>query len=341
MIKLLPVLSIKEDEPHLALVHWGWKVPALFSDKDYDNWNAGTGILDVSFLGAVFLKGKDRADYLNRRCTNNVMDLKDGEHRRAFILSAVGKIEADFDVYQDEANDRFLLITAPYKADKLAAQIDQYIFTEDCSVEQLEDHIALAIRSGSPMLKNHDFTELMADTDAFLFKSDVFGGATICLLPHGSIEQALEVIKTACFVSNPEFVGYNAFELHRIENGITLFGADLTEDTIPLEANLQRALHNNKGCYPGQETIATITNLGRPSRQYLVFESSALISVGSSIIAEGVENPVGCITSSTPHHNAPFYSIGYVKWRFRDGKFPLSVGNKKLMIHSEVEKRPE
>jgi folate-binding protein YgfZ len=58
----------------------------------------------------------------------------------------------------------------------------------------------------------------------------------------------------------------DAFEFFRIERGVPAFGRDITERTIPLESNLRDALDLGKGCFPGQEFLARINNLGHPAR---------------------------------------------------------------------------
>jgi folate-binding protein YgfZ len=41
----------------------------------------------------------------------------------------------------------------------------------------------------------------------------------------------------------------------------------MTETTIPLEANLERAIHYQKGCYIGQEVIARATYRGQMNKK--------------------------------------------------------------------------
>jgi folate-binding protein YgfZ len=53
----------------------------------------------------------------------------------------------------------------------------------------------------------------------------------------------------------------------QIESGIAVFGRELGEDTIPLEAPTENAMSFDKGCYPGQEVIARLHVRGRPARE--------------------------------------------------------------------------
>lgn len=75
-------------------------------------------------------------------------------------------------------------------------------------------------------------------------------------------EQA-DALRAALLAAGAEEVDAEAWEARRIEAGRPRFGADMTEDTIPLEANLeQRAISFTKGCYVGQEIIIRVTHRG-------------------------------------------------------------------------------
>ena len=43
--------------------------------------------------------------------------------------------------------------------------------------------------------------------------------------------------------------------------------------TNPLEVNLRNSIHDNKGCYPGQEVIEKIISLGSPARNLCLIET--------------------------------------------------------------------
>src|SRR5262249_51979315 len=52
-------------------------------------------------------------------------------------------------------------------------------------------------------------------------------------------------------------------EMCRVEGGRPLFGLDMNEDTIPLEAGIEdRAISLTKGCYVGQEVIIRVLHRG-------------------------------------------------------------------------------
>ena len=61
--------------------------------------------------------------------------------------------------------------------------------------------------------------------------------------------------------------GLDAYEAARIEAGVPRFGSDITPENFPAEAGiLERAVSFEKGCYPGQETVARMHYRGHPNR---------------------------------------------------------------------------
>ena len=62
--------------------------------------------------------------------------------------------------------------------------------------------------------------------------------------------------------------GLWAFEALRIARGEPRFGVDTDPRTIPNEVGwIGPAVHLDKGCYRGQETVARVHTLGRPPRR--------------------------------------------------------------------------
>ena len=77
-------------------------------------------------------------------------------------------------------------------------------------------------------------------------------------------------------------------ETLRIEAAVPRFLVDMTEETIPLEANLDHAISHTKGCYVGQEIIVRIRDLakGRVARRLvgLLPEGDAVPVAGATVV---------------------------------------------------------
>ena len=105
-------------------------------------------------------------------------------------------------------------------------------------------------------------------------------------------------------------VGELAWEALRIEAGLPRWVREADARAIPNELDwLRTGVHLNKGCYPGQETIARTVNLGRPPRRLVQLQLAGwqgqLPEVGARVYLPVGDNPagkaVGTITSVARH----------------------------------------
>jgi folate-binding protein YgfZ len=93
-------------------------------------------------------------------------------------------------------------------------------------------------------------------------------------------------------------VGLNTL---RIEKGRPIFGKDMDEATIPLEAGIQgRAIDNNKGCYTGQEVIIRIRDRGQVNKllRGVLLGDAPVPSRGQELFHPEREKSVGWVTSA-------------------------------------------
>jgi folate-binding protein YgfZ len=121
--------------------------------------------------------------------------------------------------------------------------------------------------------------------------------------------------------------GMWAFEALRIARGEPRFGIDTDQRTIPNEVGWVpagptaegavpwTAVHLDKGCYRGQETVARVHTLGRPPRRltllHLDGSANQLPEPGTPLTYDGRE--VGFVGSSARHHELGPIGLGLVK----------------------------
>jgi tRNA-modifying protein YgfZ len=116
-------------------------------------------------------------------------------------------------------------------------------------------------------------------------------------------------------------VGVLAYEALRIEAHRPRMGLETDHRTIPHEVGwLESAVHLNKGCYRGQETVARVHNLGRPPRRlvFLHLDGSEVRLPGHGapvrLAEEGEDGrPVGFVTSSARHWELGPIALALVK----------------------------
>jgi folate-binding protein YgfZ len=110
--------------------------------------------------------------------------------------------------------------------------------------------------------------------------------------------------------------GMWAFEALRIARGEPRLALDTDHRTIPNEAGwIGTAVHLDKGCYRGQETVARVHTLGRPPRRltllHLDGSDNRLPEVGGALLHG--DKVVGFVGTSARHHELGPIALGLVK----------------------------
>jgi tRNA-modifying protein YgfZ len=110
--------------------------------------------------------------------------------------------------------------------------------------------------------------------------------------------------------------GFQAYEALRVEARRPRLGVDSDHRTIPNELEwLRTAVHLQKGCYRGQETVARVHNLGRPPRRLVLLHldgvSEVLAEPGTPVLAGTRE--VGRVGSVVRHYELGVIALALVK----------------------------
>ena len=133
-----------------------------------------------------------------------------------------------------------------------------------------------------------------------------------------------------------------AIDAARIAAGYPVFGIDMTDDTIPLEAGIEeRAISFNKGCYVGQEVIIRVLHRGhgRVARKLVALrlDRDGAVS-GSKIVA--ADREVGAVTSAATSPEWGPIALGYVHRDFTEAGSRVSVGSPAGPIDAVISSRP-
>ncbi len=241
---------------------------------------AGDGFVDLSHRGVIRVSGPDRLTWLHSLTTQHLESLPPGVPTAALVLSPNGHVEHA--MYGVDDGEAFTAHVEPGEAPPLVAWLDRMRFMMRVEVEDLTDTLAVAWRSVVPAA---DAGESMTAG-----KYDVFD--------RSELQAYAEAAGPAC--------GMWAFEALRIARGEPRFGQDTDHRTIPNEVGwIPSAVHLDKGCYRGQETVARVHTLGRPPRRltllHLDGSANRLPTRGAPVLnAEGKE--VGFVGSSARHH---------------------------------------
>lgn len=312
------------------------------------------GLITLPGWAPMLVEGADAIDYLHRRLSQHIHDLPMGLGAHALQLGGDGRMQADCLVYRGD--EVMMLFTRQDLAEATWELVEKYTLMDDVQVDrfwQSEPTVALAGSSASLMLA--DLVDPKPDPNVFghpwcgLFTINLAGlpcrvfrdgryNTPVYLLcaPPMAAGQLLDRLLEICEYQGGGLVGEAAWDLLRLENGITLHGIDTTERTIPLEAGLYDAVHFNKGCYPGQEFMARINNLGHPARQLvrLEIERELDLESGQSIMAKG--EVVGEITSARTWPGlGRTLALGFVKWDAREEP-GFEIADERVTARAEI-----
>jgi len=299
---------------------------------------AGAGAVERTGRGILRLAGKDPVGMLNAVLTNSVPPgAEPGAY--ALLLNPKGRVQADLRVLR--CGDAVLVDTEPEGADAAREILGRYAPFSRVKLEDLsESWSVLGLYGpgaghllGSPDVAEHGTAEvdiggetlLAAGVAAPISGYDLIG-------PSGAVARAKERLVARGAVP----VGAGAHETARVEAGIPRFGADLTPENFPGEAGvLDRAVDFEKGCYPGQETVARMRYRGHPNRTlYRISLTDEHIAPGAPIL-QG-EKTVGSITSVSPLPiGGKTLALCYLS-RNADLDAPVSAGGSEVRLLGEV-----
>ena len=248
---------------------------------------AGSGFVDLSHRGVLRVSGPDRLAWLHSLTTQHLTDLAPGQPTMALVLSPQGHVEhAMFGIDDGEA---FTAHVEPGAAPALVEWLDRMRFLMQVEVADVTAEVAVAWRPFSP-------------------EPDLPGAGRYDLVPRDKLEAYAEAAGPAA--------GMWAFEALRIARGEPRLGLDTDHRTIPNEVGwIPSAVHLDKGCYRGQETVARVHTLGRPPRRltllHLDGSANRLPEQGTPLLHDGRE--VGFVGSSARHHELGPIALGLVK----------------------------
>lgn len=284
----------------------------------------------------IVVSGRDRASYLQGLLTNDIVALGAGQGCYSAYLTAQGRMITDLYVY--ELGDVMVLRLPPATKDAMLQRLDQFIFSEDVQLADASDsQTAIAVVGPAA----HEMLAATLTGDAAPGELTAmpmhgvrragFGGSSVIVTRTERIGEDgfelmvdrahAEALHTSLTAAGCAMLDDESAEALRIEAGIPLWGVDMTDDTIPLEAGIeQRAISFTKGCYVGQEVIIRVLHRGhgRVARKLVGLEfppDAAVPPPGLALQAD--DKPAGEVTSATwsPSSRRPL-ALGYVKRDF-------------------------
>jgi len=226
--------------------------------------SALTCVVDRPDLASAALSGTDVLRYLHAVSSQHTLELAPGDATQALLLSPKGKIEFAFRLAV--LDDGALLDTEAAAAPALAERLARFVFRYDVTVGQPVAGAASVLGPGAEAALAAAGLPVPGPGRAGVAAPDLVVHRTpvgLDLVGPGAAAAASGLERAGV-----ERAAAERWELARVAGGLPRAGQELTDDVLAEEAGLLGShVHLDKGCYPGQETVARVHNLGQVQRR--------------------------------------------------------------------------
>jgi tRNA-modifying protein YgfZ len=292
------------------------------------------GWVDRSHRGVLAVPGADRLGWLHDVTSQHLRDRGDGEGTEALVLSPHGHVEHHAVVA--ELGGTTWLDVEPGTASGLLAYLESMRFllrvepreaTADWAVLTLVGPRVPAVLSHLGVVEPPQLYRIVSlagggwvrrmpplgDVDGS-DGDDGGGGADVAdlVVPRELLAQAAERLTAAGAAP----AGLWAYDALRVQARRPRLGVDTDHRTLPHEVGwIGAAVHLDKGCYRGQETVARVHNLGQPPRRMVLLhlsgEAEELPAPGTAVESGG--RAVGRVGTAVRHHELGQVALALVK----------------------------
>jgi len=301
----------------------------------------GEGALfDRSDRDLIAITGPQRLDWLHSLTTQHLTSLKPHQGTETLVLSPTGRIEHHANVYDD--GETVWLDTEPGRGEALRKYLELMKFRTEVDIADASGEWALMTYVGKDTGEHpedgNDFVKgpvqqpvpvaKFASKDILPVPTAVHPGLA---LPHGGWMRRTDALGHPTFdqlVPRAELdqtlseedvpvAGTWAYDALRVAAKLPAFGVDTDEKTVPHEVAhwLAAAVHLDKGCYRGQETVAKVHHLGQPPRRLVMLHldgSSEHPPVsGTPVTLDGKE--IGFIGTAVQHYELGQIALAMIK----------------------------
>jgi folate-binding protein YgfZ len=194
------------------------------------------GVVDRSHRGVLRVSGADRLSWLHSLTSQHLESLPSDEVREALVLSPHGHVEHHL-VLRDDGEATWITVE-PETVEALATYLNSMRFMLRVEVsDETPLYAVLSVRTN--------------------------GGWEDMTVPRAELSERVDAVGLP-------LVGHGAYEALRVEAHVPRLAFETDHRTIPHELGwIGSAVHLDKGCYRGQETVARVHNLGRPPRRLI------------------------------------------------------------------------
>ncbi len=281
------------------------------------------GLVDRSNRSVLTVTGPDRLSWLHTITSQHLATLAPMHGGEALVLSPHGHVEHHLVVADD--GETTWLDVEPGTADALLRYLDSMRFLLRVEPSDVSAHWAVVTVFGSDVPDG-------LPTEAYAVQPLSRGGFARRMPPLGPDVATADLVvprKNLADLDVTSLAGLWAYDALRIEAARPRLCVDTDSRTLPHEVGwIGVAVHLDKGCYRGQETVARVHNLGRPPRRLVVLQLDGSVEALPRKAApiEWQGRPVGVVGTSARHHELGPVALALVKRAVPDDAELLADG---------------
>ncbi|XP_046339497.1 aminomethyltransferase, mitochondrial-like [Haliotis rufescens] len=346
----------------------GWEMPVQYKDtisESHLHVRENVGIFDVSHMLQTKVVGKDRIEYMESLVPADVQGMKDNTGTLSVFLNEKGGILDDLIVTKTTEDYLYVVSNAGCIEKDFSNMQNRAEACRkkglDVKVEKIQN--ALVAVQGPKMTKvlqpgiNLDLGQLPFMTSAL---TSIFGIPDCRITRCGytgedgveisvTDDRVEELLKLLLSSSQAEvrMAGLGARDSLRLEAGLCLYGNDITEDTTPVEANLNWVIAKRRretGGFPGADVILNQLKLkskGISCKRVGFLSSGPPARAGAVILDAEGQKVIGQLTSGCPSPSLKKnVSMGYVETAFSKTGTAIKFKVRQKLVDGEVVKMP-
>lgn len=328
----VPVAALDPGDPDAgAVAHYG--DPA----REQRILDTAAGLVDRSHRGVLAIPGADRLTWLHSLTTQHLTDLAPMTGSELLVLSPHGHVEHHAVLTDDGGTTWLDVADAPgllgfLERMRFLMRVEPADVTEDWALLSIvgpRTDEALVTLGVGPLLP----PDLLAVPDAKFAGGSVPARPTViysaAALPGGGWVRRMaygadllvprQTVPDVVAAAGLPMAGIWAFEAMRVAARRPRAGFETDHRTLPAEVGWTApAVHLEKGCYRGQETVARVHHLGRPPRKLVLLHldgiaTDELPARHTPVTLGDGDRPVGFVGTAVRHYELGMIALAVVK----------------------------
>jgi len=324
----------------------GFMQPSTYGDPraEYEAVRGANvaGLIDLSARGRIEVSGAEAVQFLNGLITNDVKTLEPRRWMHAAFPNVQGRLLAAARVARPGDEASFLIDTEPATHRKVFQTLERFTLAGDFRVKDMSaETVQLSLQGGGARdaikLAGDSSLGQMSEGQAVVVNWRGRHPVTVICDPHTDnpgfdlvcpAGDAATELWEALTEAGARPVGFEAFEVLRVEAGVPRYGVDVDEANVVLEAVREsETVSYTKGCYIGQEFIARIHWRGHVAKQLtgLILEDERELGASAKVrTTDGRE--IGRVTSHVfSPRLARRIALAIIKYDYLQPGTPVSV----------------